>query len=85
MPESEKTKWISDVMEHYNVPLPTMKNMRPQFFDVLMKDKNIEHFRNKFDEYANIARIIGDKRRMNYYQTAPLEGPLDQEAEEEEE
>ena len=83
MPESEKMKWISDVMEHYNVPLPTMKNMRSQFFDALMKDKNIEHFRNKFDEYANIARIIGDKRRMNYYHTAPLEGPLDQEEEEE--
>ena len=81
MPGSEKTTWISDIMEHYNVPLPTKDNMKQELFDAIRKDKKVKHFRRKFDEYANIAKIMGDKHRMNYYHTAPLEGPLEPENE----
>ena len=77
MPETERSKWISDVMEHFNVPLPRPGNMNPAIIEFIMHDSTIEHFRSKFEEYANIARIVGDPSKMNYYREAPLESPLE--------
>ena len=60
--EEQKTSWINDVQQKFNIPIPEKQIMDSHTMDIIRKDNPQIANKSLFEEYANLARYIDENR-----------------------